>query len=53
MNNDLTEGKVLKVLLKFLIPFFIANLLQALYGGVDLFVVVDLTLHQNLGCKYW
>lgn len=46
MNNDLTEGKVLKVLLKFLIPFFIANLLQTLYGGVDLFVVVDLTLHQ-------
>lgn len=39
MNNDLTEGKVLKVLLKFLIPFFIANLLQALYDGVDLFVV--------------
>lgn len=39
MNTDLTEGKVLKVLLKFLIPFFIVNLLQALYGGVDLFVV--------------
>lgn len=39
MNTDLTKGKVLNVLLKFLIPFFIANLLQALYGGVDLFVV--------------
>lgn len=36
---DLTEGKVGKVLLRFSIPFFLANLLQALYGAVDLMVV--------------
>lgn len=38
-SMDLTEGKVGKVLLRFSIPFFLANLLQALYGAVDLMVV--------------
>ena len=28
-----------KVLLRFSVPFFLANLLQALYGAVDLMVV--------------
>ena len=28
-----------KVLLQFAVPFLIANVLQALYGGADLFVV--------------
>ena len=37
---DLTKGSVLKTLLQFAVPFLIANLLQALYGGADLFVVV-------------
>lgn len=36
---DLTRGSVPKVLLQFAVPFLIANMLQALYGGADLFVV--------------
>lgn len=36
---DLTRGSVPKVLLQFALPFLLANLLQALYGGADLFVV--------------
>ena len=36
---DLTRGSVPKVLLKFAMPFLLANCLQALYGGADLFVV--------------
>ncbi len=36
---DLTQGSVPKVLLQFAVPFLLANLLQALYGGVDLFIV--------------
>ena len=36
---DLTKGSVPKVLLHFSFPFLVANLLQALYGGADLFVV--------------
>ena len=39
MSLDLTKGSVLKTLLQFAVPFLIANLLQALYGGADLFVV--------------
>ena len=30
---DLTQGSVPKVLLQFAVPFLIANVLQALYGG--------------------
>ena len=43
---DLTQGSVPKVLLQFAVPFLIANVLQALYGGADLFVVgqYDLSL---------
>ena len=36
---DLTQGSVPKVLLQFAVPFLIANVLQALYGGADIFVV--------------
>lgn len=36
---DLTQGSVPKMLLRFAMPFLIANVLQALYGGADLFVV--------------
>ena len=36
---DLTRGSVTKVLMQFALPFLIANVLQALYGGADLFVV--------------
>ena len=38
-EHDLTEGNVRKVLLTFSLPFLIANLIQALYGAVDLMVV--------------
>lgn len=36
---NLTEGSVLKTLLLFAMPFLAANILQSLYGAVDLFVV--------------
>lgn len=36
---DLTTGSVPKMLLQFAVPYLLANLLQALYGGADLFVV--------------
>ena len=38
-ENRLTEGNVLKVLLTFSVPFLIANIIQALYGAVDLMVI--------------
>lgn len=38
-ENQLTEGNIFTSLIRFAIPFFIANLLQSLYGAVDLFVV--------------
>ncbi len=39
MNESLTEGNVLKSLVKFAIPFLLTNLLQSLYGSVDLLIV--------------
>lgn len=36
---DLTQGNVTGVLFRFAVPYLIANMLQALYGGADLFVV--------------
>lgn len=36
---SLTEGNIWNVLLRFSIPFLLANLLQALYGAVDLMVI--------------
>ena len=38
-RSDLTQGKVGKMLLKFTIPFLLAQVLQALYGIVDMFIV--------------
>lgn len=38
-KNDLTEGSILKTLISFAVPFLLANVLQSLYGAVDLFVV--------------
>jgi len=37
--NDLTQGKVFSSLVRFAIPFLLANLLQSLYGSVDLLIV--------------
>ncbi len=36
---DLSEGSVVKTLFQFALPFLAANILQSLYGAVDLFVV--------------
>lgn len=38
-GNDLSEGSIVKTLITFAIPFLVANILQSLYGAVDLFVV--------------
>ena len=38
-EHNLTEGNIIKTLLFFAVPFLIANILQSLYGAVDLFVV--------------
>lgn len=38
-QHNLTEGNVFRVLLTFSIPFVIANIIQALYGAVDLMVI--------------
>ncbi len=35
----LTQGNVAKTLVRFAVPFLLANVLQSLYGAVDLFVV--------------
>ncbi len=39
MINDLTEGKVGKKLIKFAVPFILANLLQTFYNLADMIVV--------------
>ena len=39
MINDLTEGRVGKKLIKFAIPFILANLLQTFYNLADMIVV--------------
>ncbi|MBO8436224.1 MAG: MATE family efflux transporter [Spirochaetes bacterium] len=36
---DLSEGPIASTLFRFAIPFLLANILQSLYGAVDLFVV--------------
>lgn len=43
---NLTQGSVPKVLLQFAVPFLIANILQALYGGADLLLWVNMTTRQ-------
>lgn len=39
MNNDFTQGRILKKLSLFMLPVLGALLLQAAYGAVDLLVV--------------
>ena len=39
MENDLTKGSVFRKLCAFTLPFIGANLLQTLYGMVDLYIV--------------
>ena len=38
-NDSLTQGSILKPLLKFAVPVIFALILQSLYGAVDLMVV--------------
>ena len=38
-NNDFTTGKILGPLIRFMMPVFLAMLLQAMYGAVDLLIV--------------
>lgn len=38
-ENNLTKGNVFRVLFSFSLPFIAANIIQALYGAVDLFVI--------------
>ena len=39
IGNDLTKGNVTKTLLRFTLPFLLANVLHTLYGIVDLYIV--------------
>lgn len=39
LEQNLTEGNIYKSLIKFAIPFIIANFIQALYGTADLLIV--------------
>ena len=39
VSKDLTEGNVFRQLLNFSIPFFIAQVLQAMYSMADMFIV--------------
>lgn len=48
LNHNLTEGNIYNSLLLFSIPFVIANLIQALYGTVDLVVVGLFTDTQGI-----
>ena len=38
-KNDLTKGSILKTLIVFSLPLLFANIIQALYGAVDLMVI--------------
>lgn len=38
-EQDLTEGSILRTLFVFATPFLIANILQSLYGAVDMYMV--------------
>ena len=39
IGNDLTKGNVTKTLLRFTVPFMVANILHTLYSIVDMFIV--------------
>ena len=38
-KQSLTEGNIVKSVIVFSVPFLLANLIQALYGAVDLMVI--------------
>ena len=39
IGTDLTKGNVTKTLLRFVLPFLVANVLHTLYGIVDMYIV--------------
>lgn len=49
--NDMSQGPVLKSLIRFAIPMMLANLLQAVYSMVDMIVVGQFGGRQ--GCRQW
>ena len=38
-NNNLTEGKIWKVMLKFVLPIFLGTLFQSLYTTIDAIII--------------
>lgn len=38
-SNDLTKGNLVQTIIRFSVPFLLANLIQAFYGAADLMVV--------------
>ena len=48
MNNDFTQGSILKKLSLFMLPVLGALILQAAYGAVDLLVVGQFGLTAGL-----
>ena len=38
-NNDLTEGKIWKVMLNFVLPIFLVTLFQSLYTTIDAIII--------------
>lgn len=38
-SNNLTQGSIIKTLIRFSLPLLFANIIQALYGAVDLMVI--------------
>lgn len=38
-KNNLTQGSIIKTLIRFSLPLLFANIIQALYGAVDLMVI--------------
>jgi len=49
MGNDLTRGPVARTLIRFTTPYLIANLLNTLYGIVDMFIVGRFASSAELG----
>lgn len=49
MGNDLTRGPIAKTLVRFTTPYLIANLLNTLYGIVDMFIVGRFASSEELG----
>lgn len=48
MENNLTKGNIKTTMIKFAVPFILANLLQAFYGAADLIIVGQFTDSANV-----